>query len=393
MSAHRPLVIIGGSGRAAAYSARRAGFAPHIVDLFGDQDTLAAGPTIRLTPDLYPTGLPGLARLHPPGPLLYAGALENHPEVIAEVAKERRVLGMGAELLSTIRRPGEFIQQVSVFAGTFPLTYKPGRDNRPPGVARWIRKPDKSAGGLGVRDAVEADHHPFGQCNFLLQEFITGEPHSAIFFSEPGQPAELLGVTQQLIGCEWLHAPRYQYAGNILLPNVEAGLRAELALYAELVAPAMELVGLWGMDFILTPDGIPYAIELNPRYTAAAELVEWQRQEPLLARQAATFGEPVPSFAHRKPLAGVFGKAIYYAPHALEFPAEFPWDAAAVVADPWHVGDYADIPLAGTISHPGDPVLTLFAHAATVAACEQQLRARATDLDRRWAATRSRSSL
>ncbi|WP_217551268.1 ATP-grasp domain-containing protein, partial [Pantoea sp. GbtcB22] len=77
---------------------------------------------------------------------------------------------------------------------------------------RWLRKPLKSGGGLGIRFSKPGEsaspHHYF-------QEFIDGTPMSALYGG-----TTLLGVTEQLIGEPWLHATPFAYCGNIALPEL-----------------------------------------------------------------------------------------------------------------------------------------------------------------------------
>jgi predicted ATP-grasp superfamily ATP-dependent carboligase len=73
-----PLLIVGASGRAAAASARRAGFDPYVIDLFADADTRRLAETVRCPIERYPGAIPELARRLPPGPFLYGGRLPFH---------------------------------------------------------------------------------------------------------------------------------------------------------------------------------------------------------------------------------------------------------------------------------------------------------------------------
>lgn len=113
---------------------------------------------------------------------------------------------------------------------------------------------------------------------------------------------------------------------------------------------------MWGVDFILR-DGKPHVVEVNPRYTSAFEVIE---------------------------LAGasVVGKAIYFAPHPIRFPASGPWDAGfARPFDPWRVPAFADIPDPGSEIEPGHPVLTVFATGDAPTAVRAALQSRAAELD------------
>jgi predicted ATP-grasp superfamily ATP-dependent carboligase len=141
----------------------------------------------------------------------------------------------------------------------------------------------------------------------------------------------------------------------------------------ETIAAAAGLRGLWGFDFIYDIDIGTYPVELNPRYTASVEVLEHGLGESVFGdRFAATQGRARP----------LVGKAIYYAPHDLGFPTSGPWDAdLALPFDPWRLPRFADIPSPGSMSHAGQPVVTIFEQGSSAAECRQRLQSRARELD------------
>ena len=102
----------------------------------------------------------------------------------------------------------------------------------------------------------------------------------SVVFVAAGGRAVPLGVSRQLVGEAAFGAEGFQYCGNILtatdgfrgLSCDEALVEAACAL-AQAVADEFGLVGVNGIDFVAR-DGIPYAIEVNPRWCASMELVE-----------------------------------------------------------------------------------------------------------------------
>ena len=61
---------------------------------------------------------------------------------------------------------------------------------------------------------------------------------------------------------------------------------------------------------------------------------------------SARLRQPSPNLFPRRGLnPAIVGKAIYYAPHRIAFPAAGPWDAdLASPFDPWRLPGFADIP-------------------------------------------------
>ena len=102
MNRTQNLMIAGGSVRAAAESAIRAGFAPWCVDCFGDVDLVRECPT-RVIHD-YPKAIPEMLASGPADcGWMYTGALENHPEIIAAV--DRPLYGPSPGVVWNVRDP------------------------------------------------------------------------------------------------------------------------------------------------------------------------------------------------------------------------------------------------------------------------------------------------
>src|SRR6516164_6560588 len=98
-----PVILLGASTSAAAMSARRAGWAPWCADLFADAD-LQRIATVRKVPiEAYPHGLLDALAEAPPGPVIYTGALENRPDLVAGI--DRPLWGNSSKVLRVIRTP------------------------------------------------------------------------------------------------------------------------------------------------------------------------------------------------------------------------------------------------------------------------------------------------
>ncbi|MFY7953626.1 MAG: hypothetical protein ACOVT5_14070, partial [Armatimonadaceae bacterium] len=199
-----------------------------------------------------------------------------------------------------------------------------------------------------------------------------GESQSAIFFAATnGSVPVTLGRTLQLIGTPWLHARPFQYAGNVSYSWSEHPLMSWTLDLCEMTG----LHGLFGCDFIHQSLGTGWqrdVVDVNPRYTAAVEVLEFACGVPLLTRDS-----PPP------PASRVIGKAIYYAAVPITFPPSGPWDSSlARCTDVWRMPEFADIPHPGSVIEPGQPVFTLFASASTEEECVNQLKAKAAACDR-----------
>jgi predicted ATP-grasp superfamily ATP-dependent carboligase len=142
------------------------------------------------------------------------------------------------------------------------------------------------------------------------------------------------------------------------------------------------LRGLFGVDCILR-DGIPWPIEINPRYTASVEVLEYGGGVPAMALHRAVF-DPTASVPEVQPRStGIVGKAILFAKDSLVFPADGPWMPTLQHPGPIEqMPAFADIPHAGEPIEVRHPILTFFARAESEASCLDQLKSIAADLDR-----------
>ncbi len=120
MTSSASLLIVGASARAAAGSARRAGFQVSAADLFGDWDLQACQQTWLVSD--YPAGF-ATAIAEFGGPWMYTGGLENHPAWIDRFAQLAPLWGNPAERLRAVRHPLRLAQALRDAGFRFPETY------------------------------------------------------------------------------------------------------------------------------------------------------------------------------------------------------------------------------------------------------------------------------
>jgi predicted ATP-grasp superfamily ATP-dependent carboligase len=203
-----------------------------------------------------------------------------------------------------------------------------------------------------------------------LQRRIIGIPGSIIFAAN-GSTAVMLGFSRQLVAEPHLGAKGFRYCGSILgtLQTALFPRQQELLRTAGVVAGVLtrefELTGINGIDFIAR-DGVPYPIEVNPRYSASMELVE-RGQGISIFEVHAQACHGVPS-AVPAPGVMVQGKAIVFARQDVRIGHSPQWGA-----DRW----IADIPHAGERIPRSRPICTVFAEAGNPNACRRLLARRA----------------
>ena len=374
MPEQQHVLIAGVSTRALAESAARAGYRVSAVDPFGDVDLRAVAEVVPLRP-FTADGAARAARSVPARLLAYTSNLENHPDAVAELARGRRLLGNPPDVLARVRHPLQLARAVAADGFPAPRT----RASTPPHARdgrRWLLKPRRSGGGHGTIAWRRGRGVPRG---WYLQERIAGSAGSIVFAAD-GRGITPLGLTRQLAGEPAFGAWGFRYCGSLLASGAGALFAREDELFrravelARSITRAFGLRGLNGLDFIAS-GGVPFPIEVNPRYSASMELVE-------RAGGPSLFGIHVDACAGRlgeTPAAApdVLGKAIVFARRAVR------------IGDParWKV-DLADVPHPGERIGAGRPICTVFARGRTAHACRTALAAAAS---RVYRATEARS--
>jgi predicted ATP-grasp superfamily ATP-dependent carboligase len=377
-------VIIGASARAAAFSARRAGLRPLAADRFADHDLRQIAPVQRVPRAGYPGCLAAVAAALPEGPWIYTGSLENHPELVSRMARQRPLWGNDGPILRAIRDPWALAASVRRAGFSSPaVRYTP---EGLPRDGSWLVKPLASGGGEGVR-LLGAPPEPDGAVKraCYYQERIAGPSLAAVFVaarSGSGTPAGacLLGITRQWIGRP---GSPFAYVGSIGPWPVSLRAWERIEGLGQMIAAEFGLIGLFGIDLILRDDE-PWPVEVNPRYTASVEVLELAQRRSLLAEHARAcdpaaeaYLGPAPPLAPAPGPSDTVGKLIVFALTRCRFGFQgrvrlFPPGDD----DPFAIPRAGDIPEHDTVFKPGDPVLTLFARGASSAACRAELEVR-----------------
>jgi len=185
------------------------------------------------------------------------------------------------------------------------------------------------------------------------------------------------------VGETWLHAAAFRYCGSIGPIEPANALTQALQDLGDVVVKASGLRGLFGVDGVLCND-IFFPVEVNPRYTASVEVLEYALGQPLLVSHCREFDAGATPLRVGRPAArSIVGKVILFARMALRFPADGPW--RSTLRHPGSVEDlpdFADIPQAAQEIPKGRPILTFFARGSSVADCLDTLQRTAREVDR-----------
>jgi predicted ATP-grasp superfamily ATP-dependent carboligase len=375
------LVVIGASCRAFAASAARAGWRVYAADLFGDLDlreAVTGMACVRQHAAGYPAGLVDIVRGFPPGPCCFVGALENHPDVLRAIARDRTLLGSPPEAIAAVRDP-ESLREIVRAAGLS----SPDCRREPSGLpvdGSYLRKPLAGAGGRGIVPWAAGVAAPSTTASYWQRRIDGASWSAACLVAADG--GRLLGASRQLTGAAWCHARPFAYCGSIGVPL--AAMPAWLRRQFESLAPALAgcgLRGAVGVDCMVDAAGTVWVIEVNPRPTASLELIERATGLSIAAAHIAACGGPLPAGGPAlAPADGLrHAKAVVHAPRHL--PIDEPIvDGLSALQRRWSSSPgtpgIADIPRPEGSVSVGGPLCTVFAAAASEAAAIATLRAR-----------------
>jgi predicted ATP-grasp superfamily ATP-dependent carboligase len=341
-----PMLIAAVTGRALAASAARGGHRVVVLDYFADRDTSAVAADCRAVVSTRGLRfdrrrlLAAAAELAPPdrsAGLVYGSGFEGRIALLSRLAAGRRLFGNRPAVIAEVRDPMRF----------FPLLDRLGvghpevRFLQPTDPRGWLAKHPGGAGGVNV---VHADR-PHPRAGVYYQRLQAGVACSALFLAD-GRRACILGFNEQ-----WQSGAReglpFLYGGAVgqigLPPAVEADLRTRL----DALVPAVGLVGLNGIDFLLHEDRWS-VLEVNPRPTATMELYDADYDRGLFDAHLCACGGELP--ARVAPARAARASTIVHAAQAWKVPEglDFP--------DWCH-----DIPKPGTPMARGEPVCTILA--------------------------------
>ena len=358
------VLIAGLSGRALAQSARRAGFAPLVVDAFGDADTSDTAAASRCIPEATRQGFragPLLAALEAlaattasaPVGLVLGSGFEDTPKLVETLARRYRLLGSGGEQIARAKDPASFFALLDTLAVAHPET----RLDPPASTTGWLSKRVGGSGGAHILTCEQAKTRR----GRYFQRRLEGDAVSVLVIARR-DGTQIAGFSRQwCVGAE----PRpYRYGGAVGPIRLDAPAEAAMIDAAQRVCRALGLIGLVSFDFLLS-GGVPHLLEVNPRPGATLDVFDDAEGALFRAHLAACAGQPSPLPAAH----GCRAAAILYAGREAITPGAVAWP-------PWT----ADRPRPGTRIPPYRPIATVLANDATAEGAERNCHRRLDEL-------------
>ena len=309
-----------------------------------------------------------------------------HPSLVDEMAVIRPLWGNAGEVLRQVRNPLK-VADVLLVAG-IPCPAVARSSDSLSSDMRWLKKSLYSAGGAKVYRWNPRSEPPdcstddyFQQYDDYFQQYIDGQSCSAVYVADK-RSAVLLGVTRQLIGSAWAGASGFRYTGSIGPISLPESVMSQFVAIGSALARAFDLVGLFGVDAIVNPEGV-WSVEVNPRYTASTELLDLAFGFQAVALHVETCESGTLPQAPLPFKGRCFGKAILFASKDFVISPKLSVKLEAEKGS--KPARLADIPVTGSIIQAGWPVITLLAEATDEPAVFQSLQQRAAEIQSWWA--------
>ena len=342
----KPVLIFAQSGRLLAQSATQAGYRVWVADCFGDQDTLNAVERW--------IGLPALSTLSlkqfltalneltngEPCSLICGSGIEYFYHFLNSLPDYIELVGNKNSTIQTIKTPSLFFNVLHQLDLAYPDTFF----ERPINTTNYIAKSASGLGGNHIQFVDKFSHH---NNDYYFQERIDGDSGSVLFLAD-GNQAQLIGINRQ-----------YTDATNQMpyrLGTIEAPWKISVEhqqyLCRAIVQITIEtaLTGLNSLDFILSDQNEILILEINPRPSASAELINAKPislfQSHINACLGILLNKLLPSPDKITSLRYLYADDEYVIPSNMTWPKEC-----------------NDIPTSGNIIKKGEPICTSLIHA------------------------------
>ena len=371
----RNILVMGIDVVSLAVSARRAAYQVYAVDYFGDQDLKHVCHKSRsiikqrigetcgqvgkgFSPETLLKLTKGLLREEKIDAALLSSGLDDSPDVLSELNDLVPILGNPPNVIKKVRDKMEFLRELerlgiphpeTAIAEDFEEAKKKSKDIGYPVVV----KPSSGFGGAGIRKAqsrqeLEQTFREVSSLNekVLIQEHISGTPASASLISSTDK-AVVLTLNEQLLGMHELgQREPFGYCGNVVPLSVTAAITDACKSVVEKVVLHFGLVGSNGVDLVISEEGVPYVMEVNPRFQGTLECVERVlRTNIVRVHVEACVQGILPTIVKKNSTFCV--RLILFAPQR------------SVTPDLSTFEEVRDIPLPGIIVEEGEPVCSV----------------------------------
>lgn len=349
------LVIVANSARMLAQAAYQAGLKPLVIDLWGDQDTRSyAHETQQICSLAEENLLPAIdyfLRRYPVTCVVYGSGFERYSGSLNWLSDRLTLLGNQPDVFTKLHDKPAFFSLLEVLQIPYPRVTFVSPDHN----EDWLLKPMQGQGGVGIR---RYSSSKASESDVYWQKYQQGIPHSVLFLAD-GKHSQIVGFNLQ-----WTtalnDADEFIFSGIINSTELSLEQQNQISVWLEKLVSELSLKGLNSLDFIQYGE-ISYVLEINPRPPASMQLYDTN----LFVRHIkACQGELLD---YETVQHGCNGYQVIYAAQDTQIPEGFAWLEGS-----------QDIPSAGSIISPSQPICSIISHQNEPHAVLEQLQAKQT---------------
>ena len=358
-----------------ANSAKEAGYRTYAADYFGDIDLrrICSGceATVKqkrgkscgkieskFRPEAFLEMTESLLERYEIDAILLSSGLDDFFDVLHRLNELVQILGNPPEVIEGVRKKTGFFEELKSLRIAHPETVIVKDFDEAKAAAAKIEypvviKPVRGFGGVGIRTAQDSKQieRAFLEASLvsedlLVQEFIKGV-HASISFLVADKNVKILTINEQMLGLRFLSQQEpFGYCGNIVPLHFANSIVERCKRITEKISSHFGLKGSNGIDLVISEEGTPYVMEVNPRFQGTLECVEKvlgmnlvkSHIDACLHNSLPTIKEKTSTFCTR---------LILYTPERI------------VTPDLTVFQEVRDIPLPGAIIEKGEPLCSI----------------------------------
>ena len=297
------LLVVGIDTVSIANSAKRAGYKIYAADYFCDVDLqrVCSGcksiieqkrgkscgrMKSKFKPEAFLEITKTLLQKYEIDAILLSSGLDDFSDVLYGLNDLVPILGDSPEVIERIRKKPRFFKELKCLGIAHPETTIVKDTDEAKAAADKIGypvvvKPVRGFGGVGIRTAWNSKEieEAFFEASLagkdvLVQKFIDGV-HASVSFLVADKDIKVLTLNEQMLGLRFLFQQEpFGYCGNIVPLYFTDLVFEKCKSIAEKIALHFGLTGSNGIDLVISKEGTPYVVEVNPRFQGTLECVE-----------------------------------------------------------------------------------------------------------------------
>ena len=267
-----PLLILAQSGRFLAQSATQAGYRVWVADCFGDQDMQDVSERWLTLPPLSTISPKNLSQVlsklsNGEGCYLICGSgIESCYDILKKLPTNIKLLGNSFQTIQAIKNPTLFFNTLEKHQLNFPETvFSPPTSTT---EKRYLAKSSKGLGGIHINYVNNTESYSE---DYYFQDFIEGLSGSILFLAD-GNNVQLISINQQFT----VQSDNKSFCLHGITADwdIDDKHQKQLLKAIKLITEETGLVGLNSLDFIISNKNELFILEVNPRPSSSAELIE-----------------------------------------------------------------------------------------------------------------------